>query len=430
MSRMMMLPILCGCLFALHTSSRHQTQNVPGGIQENAAVVTIPAQSVPDDFLFVRPSLTGIAVNATGEVYVVDEDKVKVYGPDGSPIRLIGRSGFGPGEFVNARSITQSETGYWTVLSGFPLQTVDIFSPDFGFLARINYSSEQPYGDVLSQRHRYPGRPYDIYSFSPEERYYLLEAQERLRDGRLTGCQWEYLIAEKAGVIELLAEYESTDWLAVESLIAQFSFLGTLHAGYLDGRRVVYSHSGRDVEQSGDNHYYVLTIRNLVEGSEIKIKHSYSPVPVDMDQIRRWQEGSNALRAPNRMAANTIDRLVAKVEDHFRRVHHKAALVGLLTDRHYIFVFTYSQRGENELLTDVFDVDSASYLGSWYFPGYSTDSLGIVAIKDGFAYVLVGYQTEGTEEPHLDKLKIDPRVYAISKPDDSPVHGSLVGLTR
>jgi hypothetical protein len=130
------------------------------------------------------------------------------------------------------------------------------------------------------------------------------------------------------------------------------------------------------------------------------------------------------------MAANTIDRLVAKVEDHFRRVHHKAALVGLLTDRHYIFVFTYSQRGENELLTDVFDGDSASYLGSWYFPGYSTDSLGIVAIKDGFAYVLVGYQTEGTEEPHLDKLKIDPRVYAISKPDDSPVHGSLVGLTR
>lgn len=415
MARIITLPISACCLITLIALSPTLPQHAPNGIQEDAAVVRIPAQPISNDYLLVRPSLNGIEVNATtGNVYVVDEDKVKVFGPNGSAIRLIGRSGHGPGEFDYARSITLSETGYWTVGSGTSMQTLDVFSPTFDWITRINYLNERPYAAVLSQRYGHPEQPYCVYSFGPGERYYQLKAQELSDDYRPTGRSWEFLVQERHGDVELLAVYESTAFIMVGGLAARFPFLGTLLVGYLDGRRIVFSHSGRDVKQTDDGHFYVLTMKSLVDGRETTITRQYSPIPIDDKQISKWKEGASSLRAPNPQAAGTIRQLMTAVDNHFQGVNHKAALVGILTDRNYILAFTYSQRGTNELLTDVFDADTASYLGSWYFPGFCDDDLSIVAIKNGFAYILADYQDDSIDEPHIDKFKVDPRVYGIT----------------
>lgn len=73
--------------------------------------------SGPDMFA----SVTDIAVDAAGRIYVLDRQlqEIRVFDEDGTYVRTIGRRGGGPGEFEDAIAITFGPAGHlWVVNAG------------------------------------------------------------------------------------------------------------------------------------------------------------------------------------------------------------------------------------------------------------------------------------------------------------------------
>lgn len=70
-----------------------------------------------DDSLLLRPLLLAAAA---GRLFVYDygDDRVKAFARDGSTLWISGRSGEGPGEFVNAFDIEVGDTSVWVVDEG------------------------------------------------------------------------------------------------------------------------------------------------------------------------------------------------------------------------------------------------------------------------------------------------------------------------
>ena len=56
------------------------------------------------NFLLFRP--LSVAVNGSNDIYIMDEDMVKIYDDNGNDIMTMGRRGRAPGEFYNSNSLT------------------------------------------------------------------------------------------------------------------------------------------------------------------------------------------------------------------------------------------------------------------------------------------------------------------------------------
>ena len=106
---------------------------------------TIQDDPAQEDFQLVKPQ--GIGVDAQGKMYLADEHALKVYGPDGKPIKLIGREGSGPGEFVGPASAAVGPTEYIAAIDN--LWEANVFSPDGEFLNRIRYRTENRFRSYL-----------------------------------------------------------------------------------------------------------------------------------------------------------------------------------------------------------------------------------------------------------------------------------------
>ena len=51
------------------------------------------AEDLDEAYILARPGLEGVGIDIEGNILVVDEAYVKVFGPDGSPRQLLGGSG-------------------------------------------------------------------------------------------------------------------------------------------------------------------------------------------------------------------------------------------------------------------------------------------------------------------------------------------------
>jgi len=101
-----------------------------------------------DDFQIVYPQ--GIGVDAAGNIYLADEHSLKVYRPDGSPLKLLGRDGAGPGEFRVPTNAWIGPTGYITAKD--VLWDVNIYAADGEFVDRVNYRTDALYRGYLRER--------------------------------------------------------------------------------------------------------------------------------------------------------------------------------------------------------------------------------------------------------------------------------------
>ncbi len=362
---------------------------------------------VRSNYLLVRPTAEGIAVDQSGNLFVIDEDRIKVFDSGGQELRIVGRPGQGPGEFENCRRLTISETGFLTVVSGTSLHTVHMFSPELKYLDRFHYSNEQPYRSIASERSSFPDRVQGVISYNLDERVYSLSMREYVEG--FTGKRRELLLHEKEGSVEIICEYPSSNYIHADGPAWHFDFLGTIHWGALGEHRIVYSHSKFDVEQKENGHSYTLHIHNLKDGSETLIEHSFDPIPIVDRDTARWR--STFRNIPDERSREDARNLFRAVDERLRQEDHKASLLGIYTDRQFVFAMTYSMRDTSHVLTDVFDTNQGIYIGSMYLPCYQYSMPSLACIRDGYAYEISDYRAEDPEEPLIRKYRIDPSVF-------------------
>jgi hypothetical protein len=111
-------------------------------------VTSFGDENLPSEYLLAYPMQ--LQVNEKNDIYIFDEQKIKVYDSSGKPKCIIGGPGEGPGEFGNSFNVvTISPTGFITAgyTPSFHNLVYNIFNPD-NFLVK---KADLRFNDVFNQ---------------------------------------------------------------------------------------------------------------------------------------------------------------------------------------------------------------------------------------------------------------------------------------
>lgn len=338
-----------------------------------------------DAYLLAKPS--GIIVTGTGDIIVVDENRLKVYDGSGIPKRIIGRPGPGPGEFGRYITPAITETGYLTVKNDF--DNYNLYAPDYTFiesksLIRTDFIRK------MREEHNLTGlRITSIYAYSPEE--IIMSANAMMVDDDLS--YW-VIIHQKSGNTNLVAHYEDKSVVDSNPRWSPMIEYGELQMAFLPGRKIVYANTGEDKTFENEMWYYHIYIYDLETGEQSEIKREYIPMTLPDSVIYKK---TSMYRGPLRG------------EDFLKMQSNKYKEIGvygtfreLMTDGNYIFAIKFETYKDKGLVTDILDASSGEYLHTVYFP-FIPD-----VIHDWYAYRI---KQGPTIFPVVEKYKLDPAVY-------------------
>lgn len=390
-------------LYLFSSCSKHVESNTKKIIYEPMKLeLTFGDEDTLGEYLLALPSISSIAVNGAGDIFVVDEDRVKLFDKEGKPKMIIGRRGQGPGEFERVHSITISETGYITVSGGPSGLTFHVFSPEYKFIKRYNYMWQNPYKDLLKKMGLNPNRPKNIVSFGEKERFFSLDALAY--DWTWTGM----LLYEKEDALVKLVDYPLESYIETKETGIMLPFLGLILHAVLPGKRVVYTHTAYDSQKDENGYSYKLHIVSLDDFKINEIIHPYEPVEITNDDISKYKERIDLSR--NDREKGKYIALYKAIEKRISGVPYKASLNHLTADGKYIFAFTYKKNDKSEVLTDIFDADSGQYLSSAYFPTYYNNIPAVGYLKNGYSYRLNDYFKTGVFAK-IEVHSINPALY-------------------
>jgi len=337
-----------------------------------------------DEFLFAQPM--GITVNDSGDIFVVDENSVKVYDNNGKEKMIIGRPGQGPGEFLNAGNPIITQSGYLTV-TDIGIFGFSVFGPDYKFIYQLN-SRTNPRYRRLAQDNEWSSIGVNrAYTLSENYSIVFVAGFEPKREA--VEYRSSLLVYDKGDTLIEIARYRVKSHVGGMTTLNQGSLLG----GMLTGNRVVYSHSLYDRVITGNNAQYILNIVSLDDFKTTKIHHRFTPEIISDEAISLWQ--SRVRTGKNSPEAKLL-------KDIIKEAKYQEPIMYLFTDRQFIFVFSPRRNETKDYLVDIFDADEGMYINSAIFPFQPR------VIKNGYVYKV---RAGGGEFPVVEKYKIDPAVY-------------------
>ena len=94
--------------------------------------------------------------------------------------------------------------------------------------------------------------------------------------------------------------------------------------------------------------------------------------------------------------------MLARVRKDITVRKYYTPLQKIISDRNYLFAFTYKTNEKEEILADVFDIATGRYISSTYFPILPDK------IRNGKAFILL---TPKDDFAKVDIYRIDDKVY-------------------
>jgi len=350
-----------------------------------------------DEFLLVEPEI--IKVNYSGDIFVLDEHRIKVYDDKGRAKHFIGRPGQGPGEYENiSGGFKMSPAGYITFMDR---SSYNIFSSDGTFITKrqIRYNeifqriAEEHNFDISSRLgpvnsiemvalsdsdkeliitcNTLPDRP----SFSPDKTYF------------------DYLFYAHSDTVKVLAEYE-----IVNTFIrtpgrgigwSRHKKLGSFYYALLPERKILYTHTAHDAVIENGTARIAFHIVSLDDYQKRDVFYTYTPTKITKSFLDLF-EGVNKGRE------NFADK--RPVEAKYLTLSFNRIDV----DGNYIFLYPILITEDEEHSVDVIDIDSGIHISTAILP------FSLREIKNGYGY-RVTINEEGFEI--IEKYKIHPAVY-------------------
>ena len=392
----MMLSIFIGIIFM--TPNLFYAQN-KADLLENylTHIASIGADSVPSEYLIAGNSLTFpyigvVAVDDSNNVYVGDENRIKVYDQNGKAKAIIGGPGIGPGEFRFGPSsqspqvslITIGPTGYVTAHAR--LYIFNVFDPKYKFINTFSRSDKTEYF-------------FKIFTLNKNEYVYANVTKE----------QKEHLIYKTYSICyvkndakTVIASYTQPTDVTNGRSEMDLEFMGFLFYDVAPKRTIMYTQSRMDEMEEDGKWYYIINTYNIDTGNRNKLKILFTPDPLPKDVYKR---------IGNFAGYSGDDIILQKVKEEEmkkRAITHYEAFYLVYFDRYiiYIPVRTYLKK-DNKIthtLLNIIDTEKGELIRSIY----KHSSLSILAIKNGYLYAS-GKNAEGY--PVVDKYKIDPALY-------------------
>ncbi len=345
---------------------------------------TFGDENLPDEFLLARP--TGIVVLNNGDILVTDENRMKIFTSNGKSKNILGREGYGPGEFKNNGRPYLSYEGFLAVFAGQLMY--NFYDSDLNAVRKINYSQYEGYERVKKKYNMHFGLIDKLILADIDSYIYIISG---------AGFQ------NRKNANLVVSKIEDKTIVLGENEIYQQALGGNfgLPVFYQDKFKLEQLSIGKVVFSGGINHrfendgfhFYTIKITDYNGDNIIEIHREYKRLDIPESHFDKYRGSS---KKDGREAA--AKQMIKILKEH----PYYPPLRDLRVDGNYIFAFTYSKNDHEEILTDIFDGSTGKYLRQAYFsviPRY---------IKDGKAYFLKRGQDIF---PKVEVYSIDPSVY-------------------
>ncbi|MFC1629162.1 hypothetical protein ACFL3H_08635 [Gemmatimonadota bacterium] len=369
---------------------------------------TIEDDPTLDDFQIVSPR--GIGVDAVGNIYLADEYSVKVYGPDGSPLKTIGREGAGPGEFNAAFTANIGPTGCIAAMD--ILWEANIYAPDGEFLHRSRYRNEDPFREHIQASGFTFTMMREVVALDSERLLIDLFALNSTLPGPFVGnLQLICATTNSLGIVCSYTDYESIK--LTENNNTSVVFQGDLIWSIIDADHLLFTHTSVDRVEDGDNSCYNLIVLDLETSATDTLMVPWLPETIPPEVKTKEPEHNEFL--------NITFEVEPVVREIMNDTRYYPPLKDLKTDHGLIFGFHFSPTDsfdrdfeEDDLeveahLVDIIDIVSGRLLARAEFPFLPE------VIRDGRAYRLFTPQDDFSA---VHVYQIDPRIYALRDEHD------------
>ncbi|MFC1477632.1 hypothetical protein ACFL6L_04095 [candidate division KSB1 bacterium] len=377
-------------------------------------------EGLEQEYLLVSPRSFWVDYNNI--VYILDENRIKVFTPDGREKAIIGGPGQGPGEFmpIGSGSVSVGPTGY---IAAKTLRWYNIYRPDYTYLTTFGEKelNQIPTGGMGKG-------PGDRIILLNEEELIEYESNSERKNDKVE--QTTRLVYHKNGGKRTVTEMK-------ESLVpftggSISPALNYLYWEVTPDNKVVYTRAGFDEESAGGEKRYIVHIHDLTNGETASIGNRFEPVKrpdqKTMEEMAlNASEGMSGQRgsgrgAISRAGSERLEQLLKErdkrqeqmrkeTEAFYNELSEKdfEGVYNLLIDGATVFVYTHKKLREdkmpndsNEFLVDIFDIDSGRYLHSAYLPRFGM-------IRNGYAYRIKRGGRDGF--PSAEIYTLDPKIY-------------------
>ncbi|KPK91595.1 hypothetical protein AMJ80_07235 [bacterium SM23_31] len=338
-----------------------------------------------EEYLLAKPR--SIAVNDSGDIFVLDEDRVKVFYSNGKEKAIIGRPGPGPGEFQNPTNIIIGKSGYLLVTE--MSDKFNIFSPDYKFVRWINIKQHPPYRQIMKKNDWSSSRAYYVYSYDDNTRVIYFRTHKSNADGNFESGS--ALIYETPDTVHTLVYSPAAGQIFADNRSETVPYQGDFLFGILNKNRIVFTDTAIDKYSEDDKSYYILHIISLDDLKSTEISLTYKKV--ELPESRREVPGFVYFRSKA---------IGDKYTEIISNTKYWPPIRKVITDRNFIFIYTYQKNDEGEYFINIFDIDKNKHICSVYMPVIPN------IIKNGYLY-RIGENEEGFYV--IEKYKIAPAVY-------------------
>jgi hypothetical protein len=397
MSRLLKLLVIL--IAYVNCGSKDSTPNIFEPPLENVLTLelTFGDEGLSDDFLLVRPYGNSFGVN-NNQIFVRDEDYIKVYTTDGVEKTRFGGKGEGPGEISGYGSMNVGLTGYIVVRDS---RGLSFFNPDFSFhrLHRVrgnskydNYMESNNFRTVLPEK----AIPLDNTTWVVKHTAFHKERDVSYRQNTV-------LMHETDDTYFEIVQYNSKRNISSGRMNSDVLWRGDLSFDISDNNMLVYYRPEDKYDSVPENPEYKLIfvhLKSLSHGNPEAdtLYHRYEAVFVP-DSLKEIYTDYLKTGLPDDANFKKDFDGVGKILENDK---YYSSLQKIIIDDNIVFAVTNLLNDKEEYLVDIFDVEKKQYLRSAYFSVVPDE------ITDGFTYKVKNvYNTL----PTVEKYRIDPAVY-------------------
>lgn len=350
------------------------------------------AENLPDEYLLVKPR--GLDVDDEERVYVMDEHRIKVYNPDGSPHNIFGNRGQGPGEFLNDKGyfVTIGPTGYIAAQRSSRLKDeFNVYRPDYSFVNVFHEGKNNA---------RTSGLPLKLIALS-DTSYISVEAvTKREEDHEIATETLAYYHGTEKTII---ASYDRIIYVFAGKWSQSFIGSGDIVWDVVSDETVIYTQTRLDAVHTDKGYFFSLHIFNLKTGERTAIQHQFDPVPL---QIISFAEYLDMQPPDARESFNNKQKRVLhnKTNELLRQYQFETPIHYMYSDVGILYVKRSSSYQDEWKRLDIFDIENRRYLRS----------IAVLRNFDGHFKNRKIYRQDTDEEGFsvIKVLALPPEVYA------------------